>query len=460
MAMNHISALFRLFRPFARDDRGNVAMMFAVAAVPLLGFAGAAIDYTRANNARTAMQAALDSTALMLSKDAATLDNAQLNAKAKGYFEAMYKHPEASGVTVNATYAASASGGQTVELTGAGTMSTDFMNIMGIPQISFGSKSTATWGTGRLRVALALDTTGSMAQDRKMDALKPAAKKLLTDLQALAKNSEDVYVSIVPFSKDVNIGTSLYNANWIHWDDTPASPWGGASGTKAPWDDHNGTCSNPGYSWNPNNTRAKCSADRGTWTVKNHNTWNGCVTDRNQDYDVKNDTPSAGTPNSMVWAEQYGSCPASLMPLSNNWTQLRSKIDSLYPAGNTNQPIGLAWAWQTLSSGPFTYPAEGPGYKYQKVIVLMSDGLNTENRWSTNVNTINARQATMCDAIKTQGIIVHAIQVNTDNDPTQTVMSNCATQTGGIFREIKSADQLAGVFDEVLTQLSKLRIAK
>src|SRR5262249_11390892 len=134
--MNHISALFRLFRPFARDERGNVAMMFAIAAVPLIGFAGAAIDYTRANSARTAMQAALDSTALMLSKDAATLNRDQLNSKAKSYFEAMYKHPEATGVTVTASYAASGTG-QTVEVSGNGTMSTDFMNIMGIPQISF-----------------------------------------------------------------------------------------------------------------------------------------------------------------------------------------------------------------------------------------------------------------------------------------------------------------------------------
>lgn len=457
MAMNHISALFRLFRPFARDDRGNVAMMFAVAAVPLLGFAGAAIDYTRANNARTAMQAALDSAALMLSKDAATLSNDQLNARAKSYFEAMYKHPEAAGVTVSATYAASAGGTQTVELTGAGTMSTDFMNIMGIPQISFGSKSTAAWGSGRLRVALALDTTGSMAEDRKMDALKPAAKKMLTDLQALAKNSEDVYVSIVPFSKDVNVGTNLYNATWIKWDDTPSDPWSGTSGTRAPWDDYNGTCSNNNYK-----TRSTCTqSSNRTWTVKNHNTWNGCVTDRNQDYDVSNAAPSDATPNTMVWAEQYSSCPASMMALSNNWTQLKNKIDALFPAGNTNQPIGLAWAWQTLTAGgPFIYPAEGPGYGYQKAIVLMSDGLNTENRWSTNVNTINARQATMCNAIKDQKIVIHAIQVNTTNDPTQTVMKNCAIATGGIFREIKNADQLENVFGEIVTQLSKLRIAK
>jgi len=54
---------------FITADEGNIAVIFAIALVPLLGFVGAAVDYTRANAARSSMQAALDSTALMVSKD-------------------------------------------------------------------------------------------------------------------------------------------------------------------------------------------------------------------------------------------------------------------------------------------------------------------------------------------------------------------------------------------------------
>ena len=54
---------------FAGANQGNIAVLFAIAAVPIISFVGAAIDYTRANAARSAMQAALDSTALMLGKD-------------------------------------------------------------------------------------------------------------------------------------------------------------------------------------------------------------------------------------------------------------------------------------------------------------------------------------------------------------------------------------------------------
>ena len=56
-------------RRFSRATDGNVAVIFTLALLPIFAFVGAAVDYTRANNARTSMQSALDSTALMLSKD-------------------------------------------------------------------------------------------------------------------------------------------------------------------------------------------------------------------------------------------------------------------------------------------------------------------------------------------------------------------------------------------------------
>ena len=73
---------------FLADQSGGVAPMFALAIVPIIGLAGAAIDYSRASSARTAMFAALDATGLMLSRDAATMTQAQINAKATDIFNA------------------------------------------------------------------------------------------------------------------------------------------------------------------------------------------------------------------------------------------------------------------------------------------------------------------------------------------------------------------------------------
>jgi len=189
-----------------------------------------------------------------------------------------------------------------------------------------------------------LDNTGSMANDGKMDALKTASHNLLSQLQAPATHPEDVYVSVVPFSKDVNFGSDNYAASWLRWD---------------LWDPVNGTCSN----------NITCVSHGKIWTPAPHSTWNGCVTDRDQNYDTKNDAPVAGA--TLYPAEQYSSCSASLMGLSNDWTKLNSKIDGMTPVGNTNQAIGLQVGWQTLTASPFTVPAVDPDYKYQTVIILL-----------------------------------------------------------------------------------------
>jgi len=40
---------------FLKDRSGGVAPLLALAAIPIMGSVGAAVDYSRANSARTAM---------------------------------------------------------------------------------------------------------------------------------------------------------------------------------------------------------------------------------------------------------------------------------------------------------------------------------------------------------------------------------------------------------------------
>ena len=72
-----------------------------------------------------------------------------------------------------------------------------------------------------------------------------------------------------------------------------------------------------------------------------------------------------------------------IVPLSYDWSTLKTSITNMQPTGNTNQGIGLAWGWLTLGTGaPFSAPAKDTAnYTYKEAIVLLSDGLNTENRW-------------------------------------------------------------------------------
>lgn len=207
---------------FVAANQGNIAVIFAIALVPIISFVGAAIDYSRVNNARSSMQSALDSTALMLSKDLSTgtITAAQVDAKAQSYFGALYTNADAKSVTVSATYTADNGNlGSTIQVNGSASVPTDFMKVAGFPNIGFNTSSTSAWGNVRMRVAMALDNTGSMAQNGKIAALRTAASNMVDQLSALAKNPGDVYISVVPFAKVVNVGSSNSGATWIDWTD-------------------------------------------------------------------------------------------------------------------------------------------------------------------------------------------------------------------------------------------------
>lgn len=453
--MNDASIFNRVrgsFARFRRAEGGNVAVLFAIAIVPLLGFVGAAVDYARVNNARTAMQTALDTAALMISRDATSLTTAQINQKAQAYFNALYKHPEAKNVVVSATYTKSTSEGSKVVLNGSGTMNTDFMKVVGYPALDFGASSTTVWGTTKLRVALALDNTGSMASAGKMDALKTAANNLIDTLKTAAKADGDVYVSIIPFAKDVNVGTGNKSATWLRWDLGQCTNWWGSS---------------LGFM-----TQTDCNNASGNWTKTKKNNWTGCVSDRDQNYDTTSTAPYATSATAtnltdlatQFPAENYSDCPKEILPLTYDWTALKDKVDDMQPQGSTNQAIGMAWGWiSLLQQSPLNAPAEDANFKYTKAVILLSDGDNTQDRWYGNgrdwSQDVDARQKLLCDNAKAAGITIYTIQVNTNNDNNSSVMSYCASSSSNYF-STTSASGINTAFSSIGTALSKLRIAK
>ena len=459
--------LSRTIGLFRTARAGNVAITFAFASMPIIGIVGPAVDYSHANSVKVAMQAALDSTSLMLSKEAATVSSGQLQTDALSYFSALFTRPESTNVTISATY--TTSGGSKVVVNGSANVPTKFLGVIGYNNIVVNGSSTAAWGSARLRVALVLDNTGSMADDGKMTALKSATHGLLTQLQNAASTNGDVYVSIIPFNHDVNVGSSNYSANWIDWSD---------------WNDNNGydastttcTTTSPGKS---GKTKKKCTTST-AWVPDNHNTWNGCITDRDQNYDQLVTAPNPADVNlspsaasTLFPADQYDSCPLKMMGLNYNWTAMSSLVDQMQPSGNTNQPIGLVWGWQSLvGGGGLTAPAKDSNYQYTDVIVLMSDGLNTENRWSSNQTTIDKRMldtsnngAGTCANIKNSNVTLYTIQVNTGGDPLSTIMQNCAGGPDKFsdpskFYMVTNSSGLGTVFNAIGTNLTQLRVAK
>jgi hypothetical protein len=204
--------------------------------------------------------------------------------------------------------------------------------------------------------------------------------------------------------------------------------------------------------------------------------------DRDQDYDTTNAPASTGTAGTLMPAEQYAIyCPTPLMALSYDWTALSSKIDAMVPNGGTNQAVGLQWGFQSLTSAPFTIPAYAANYTYQKVIILLTDGLNTQDRWYGNgidpAPQVDARQQILCDNVNAAGITLYAVQVNTGGDPTSTLLQQCAgtaavPASAGIaavparypdaskFFLLTSSTGIVTTFNQIGTALSNLRVAK
>src|SRR5262245_8203559 len=59
----------RALRAFKAADGGNVAIIFALALIPVMTAVGVAVDYSRANSAKTALQMALDTAILAGARD-------------------------------------------------------------------------------------------------------------------------------------------------------------------------------------------------------------------------------------------------------------------------------------------------------------------------------------------------------------------------------------------------------
>jgi Flp pilus assembly protein TadG len=505
----HLSRLASAWRRFRRQRRGNVAITFALALIPLLAFVGIAIDYSRANVVKAQLQAALDSTALMVAHNAATVPEDELQAAAQKFFLAMFNDPKAKNVIFSADY--STTGGLQIVVKGSADVDTAIIGMFGFPTITVGGSATAKWGANRLRVALVLDNTGSMNDSGKLTALKTATKNLLMQLRSAASTNGDVYVSIIPFSKDVNLGAGNYNSSWENWIDwsltAPANsmppsnvgpgspcPYSGGcvtqpGGTTPTWTIPSSGYICPRYSIGCYDSVQKCTGWYCSYTHKwfvNPAKWSGCVTDRGTSLPPgtsagpDQDARIAPTSSNPFPAEQYSDCPQAMMGLNYNWVAMNLLVDNMVAEGSTNQPIGLVWGWQSLiGGGPFTMPAMDPNYKYNQVIILLSDGLNTQDRWygngydhntSVDYRMLDNYGRGTCANFKNSGSanvanIIYTVQVNTDRAPTSTLLRNCASPDnvdpkGQKFFLLTSANQIIDIFNQIGTELTKLRIAQ
>jgi hypothetical protein len=219
------------------------------------------------------------------------------------------------------------------------------------------------------------------------------------------------------------------------------------------------------------------------WVSNAHSTWSGCVMDRQRsgiqtmttaglrtaaitDYDTSNTQPSSTTPDSQFPAENPASCPAATVTaLGYVWTTLDTQIDAMAPGGSTNQAIGVEHGWQMLTPGaPYTTPTVPANTA--RYIILLSDGLNTQNRWwgdgstegSTQDGYIDTREKNTCDAAKADGVIIYTIFLDIggahgDSAP----LLYCASDSSKYF-DLTSTTGVVTAFNQIAEQITNVRV--
>lgn len=488
-------------RRFWADEKGNIAVLFAFAIVPVIGLVGAAIDYSMASAHRTDLQKALDSTALALSR-ILPADEATVNDAAEKYFFASFNSDDLQNVKITVV----PENGK-VFVNATGDYVPKIANIFGATTFEIGASAEAQWNLGKVEVALVLDMSLSMQtpDPARIKALRASTENLLDVLENAARKAGDAKVGIVPFDGMVNVGYTYSNRpNWVRFD------W---------WDANVGSCnmnmgSVPDGKWlkehceSRTTTSSTCQGARGSsertcernggkwvtttthgvWTSTNRNQWAGCVYDRfvkdpdnssiTLDYDVLDTAPDATYPfghasetpvqrkTKYPAAKCYASPPQAITALSEDWDALRTKAKNLTPTGYTNIAIGLAWGWHVLS--PTSLYTEGAAYATEnltKYIILMTDGYNTKNvqkepnACNTNGPTcpvVDARMSQVCTKIKNAGIKIYTIRLIDGNAD---LLRDCASSTD-MYYDVQSAGELASVFGAIGSKIASLHLAK
>ncbi|MDJ1159573.1 pilus assembly protein TadG-related protein [Chelatococcus sp. SYSU_G07232] len=401
---------------FRRDERGGIAIMFALILLPLILAIGVAIDYSRAAAARTQLHMALDAAALTAAREAAsTPDDKILKARALAILKANFK---VAGDDMDPVFDLKRTD-KKIFVTAEARVPAGFMSLFSQDSISVSAQTEATWGLKKIELALVLDNTGSMSSRNKMTELKKASKDLLNILKTASPEKGVIRVSVVPFATQVRMDTAFVNKKAI----IEFNPAGMNPGDKV-----------------------------------NEYSWAGCLTDRDKSYDVDDTAPDPVKGRATLYpAMRCVTNIARVQPLTDDFAKLETVIDSMVATGNTNITIGVAHGLATLSPHqPYTGAAAFGTEDLEKFMIVLTDGDNTQNRFGDSGSVIDDRTRRACNSVKNQKVRLYTIRV-IEGDAG--LLRSCATSSE-MFYDVKSASELSPVFQKIAQEIASLRLTQ
>ena len=291
-----------------------------------------------------------------------------------------------------------------------------------------------------------------------MTSLQRAANEMIDVIRTT--DSDDTYVSVVPFSEMVKIPTSYGNAPWFN------KPADKTQNLQVIDPDLSIGCRTE---WMGESRRQVC--DHTVYRTDTLNlTWNGCMISRNFGY---HKVPEFGADRLQgVTRNNYCSDDRNMMlPMTNNMDIVAATVNAMVPHSQTYIPGGLIWGWRTLQpEAPLTEIAQAPSDS-QKVMIVMTDGANSNSLgnpvpWSdglfhdeSDVVAANTLTSELCEDIKNDDVEIYTIALEVIDAATVTMMKNCATSVSH-FYDVSNASGLSKVFEDISTELADLRLSK
>lgn len=237
-----------------------------------------------------------------------------------------------------------------------------------------------------------------------------------------------------------------------------------------------------------------------TWRNTNKSCYGAYWNDNNADPNHPDDVPNqpswwhraAPTINSPASNDCTACLIHGITPLNHTKQTITDAINALTtPAGNTDIPQGLYWAWEVLMPGdPFNEAVASVPFPRQRAIVLLTDGeivggngdayggrfgSGTGAGTSTNAahgfmpsppaaantrNNLNNRLLQLAANVKAAGIKLYVIQFDNTNPALTTLLSSVATEPNApYYYNAPTVAELQEAFSQIASNLSKLRLS-
>lgn len=430
-----------MLRRFFIDRAGNFAVMTAILSIPLLTVTGLALDYVRAALQQQAMQTAADG-AVLAAASSGKSSLADLNRIATDFYRgnlgSFGDSPQSLDLTLDSTDQIILQAQSTSPLTlGRAIYPQGFeVSVKAAASMSRAAKT---------EIALVLDNSFSMSvesgRETRLDHLARTATKMFEIFRAADPEGSHIKVGIVPFSRYVNVGTHNRGQGWLNLQDTSL---GGGNAQSPEIDPRCGQsaayiaesfCSrtqdlNDGipagtYSWNCSSP--DFTAPQLICNAQGHmGTWHGCVGSRA----APDDLSIAGPLRSPYPAIGDTECGTEITPLTSYYLTWQHALSSMQASDETYIAPGILWGWNILTpEPPFTEAAPMDG-QTAKIMILLSDGLNTKAASYpahdiSNANRSRRAMQTLCSSVKQAGITIYTIDFGPRD--TNASLANCAS---------------------------------